>query len=181
MGCWGITALESDAGLDAVGVIRDMLPDDGGIRLSQMIEALKADSWSAPDDPALGYSHTSPMALAEIMLNVMDKRLDGLDYGEGWAERDRKFSALTSFTADKGSIVWVRDYLEQNLAASRRNAVFQARQGKPYGGWFEEKDWIGWQEHMENLISRLDGLIARPEQEIELIRMQTMTENEITM
>lgn len=41
MGCWGITALESDAGLDAVGFIRDMLPEGGGIRLEQMIAALK--------------------------------------------------------------------------------------------------------------------------------------------
>lgn len=181
MGCWGITALESDAGLDAVGFIRDMLPEDGGIRLEQMIAALKKDNWNAPDDPALGYSHTSPMALAEIMLKIMDNTPDGLDYDEEWAEGDRKFSALTSFTTDKESIVWLRDYLEQNLAASRKNAVFRAQQGEPYGGWFEEKNWIGWQKHMENLISRLDELIAQPEQEIELIKPQTMTENGITM
>lgn len=115
------------------------------------------------------------------MLKIMDNTPDGLDYDEEWAEGDRKFSALTSFTADKESIVWLRDYLEQNLAASRRNAVFRAQQGEPYGGWFEEKNWIGWQKHMENLISRLDELITQPEQEIELIKPQTMTENGITM
>lgn len=43
------------------------------------------------------------------------------------------------------------------------------------------KDWIGWQKHMENLISRLDELIAQPEQEIEFIKTQTMKENGITM
>ena len=53
--------------------------------------------------------------------------------------------------------------------------------GEYYGGWFEEKDWIGWQKHMENLISRLDELIAQPEQEIEFIKTQTMKENGITM
>lgn len=180
MGCWGITALESDAGLDAVGFIRDMLPDDGGVHLEQVLKALKEDNWNAPDAPALGYSHTSPMALTEIMLKVMDNTSDELDYDEEWAEGDRKFSALTSFTADKASIVWMRDYLEQNLAACRRKAVFRARQGDPYGGWFEEKNWIGWQKHMESLISRLDELIAQPEPEFELIKTKEIAENEET-
>ena len=181
MGCWGITAFESDAGLDAVGFIRENLPVDGKLEVKTIIDLLRGDSWCAPPDVTDGDSHTSPMALAEIMLKIMDNTPDGLDYDEEWAEGDRKFSALTSFTADKESIVWLRDYLEQNLAASRRNAVFRAQQGEPYGGWFEEKNWIGWQKHMENLISRLDELITQPEQEIELIKPQTMTENGITM
>lgn len=29
MGCWGITAFESDEGLDALGCIRKNLPKDG--------------------------------------------------------------------------------------------------------------------------------------------------------
>ena len=37
------------------------------------------------------------------------------------------------------------------------------------------------QMDMENLISRLDELIAQPEQEIEFIKTQTMKENGITM
>ena len=62
-----------------------------------------------------------------------------------------------------------------------RRAELDAQKGEYYGGWFEEKDWIGWQKHMENLISRLDELIAQPEQEIEFIKTQTMKENGITM
>ena len=181
MGCWGITAFESDAGLDAVDFIRNNLPEDGKLQVQRVLEELQQDDWNRPDNPRDGLSHTSPMALAEIMLKVMDNTPDGLDYDDEWAEGDRKFSALTSFTADKESIVWLRDYLSDTLNCRRRFAELDAQKGEYYGGWFEEKDWIGWQKHMENLISRLDELIAQPEQEIELIKTQTMTENGITM
>ena len=38
MGCWGITAFESDTGLDAIGLIRNHLPEQGDVKLQQMIE-----------------------------------------------------------------------------------------------------------------------------------------------
>ena len=44
MGCWGITAFESDAGLDAIGLIRNRLPERGDVKLQQMIDWLRADS-----------------------------------------------------------------------------------------------------------------------------------------
>ncbi len=31
MGCWGITAFESDAGLDAISLIRKHLPEQGDV------------------------------------------------------------------------------------------------------------------------------------------------------
>ncbi len=151
------------------------------LQVQRVLEELQQDDWNRPDNPKDGPSHTSPMALAEIMLKVMDNMPDGLDYDDEWAEGDRKFSALTSFTADKESIVWLRDYLSDTLNCRRRFAELDAQKGEYYGGWFEEKDWIGWQKHMENLISRLDELIAQPEQEIEFIKTQTMKENGITM
>ena len=99
MGCWGITAFESDAGLDAVGLIRKNLPEDGRLELEKLIAELKRDSWNAPPDVCDGQSHTSPMALAEIMVKFLDRDMDGLDYGEEWAAQDKKFSAVTSFSA----------------------------------------------------------------------------------
>ena len=45
MGCWGITALESDDGLDAVGCVRYNLPEDGQLDLGEMLERLKKDQW----------------------------------------------------------------------------------------------------------------------------------------
>ena len=46
MGCWGITAFESDAGLDAISLIRKHLPEQGDVELRQMLAWLKADSWN---------------------------------------------------------------------------------------------------------------------------------------
>ena len=40
MGCWGITAFESDTGLDAIGPIRNHLPEQGDVKLQQMIDCL---------------------------------------------------------------------------------------------------------------------------------------------
>lgn len=68
MGCWGITALESDNGLDAVRCVRYNLPADGQLDLGEMLERLKKDRWNAPCDVKLGCAHTSPMALAEIVV-----------------------------------------------------------------------------------------------------------------
>ena len=50
MGCWGITAFEPDAGLDAVGLLREHLTEDGRLELENLIEALRQDDWNAPPD-----------------------------------------------------------------------------------------------------------------------------------
>lgn len=44
MGSWGITAFESDAGLDAVNFIREKLPKDGKLELENLIKELQNDS-----------------------------------------------------------------------------------------------------------------------------------------
>lgn len=40
MGCWGITAFESDAGLAAVGFLRKNLPENEKLELGEIISAL---------------------------------------------------------------------------------------------------------------------------------------------
>lgn len=165
MGCWGITAFESDAGLDAVGMIREHLPEDGRLELENMIEALRQDDWNTPPDVRDGQSHTSPMALAEIMVKFLDRNMDGLDYDEDWATQDRKFSTVTSFSASKESVRWLHSYISDTLKHARENAA----QGNHCGGWFKKEDWTRWQKHMEGLIGRLDVLLASPENRIQLI------------
>lgn len=49
-----------------------------------------------------------------------------------------------------------------------------------WGGWFEEKDWIGWQKHMEGLTGHLDVLLASPENHIELLLPQEQENSSIT-
>lgn len=156
MGCWGITAFESDTGLDAVDFIRDHLPKDGRLELGKIIEALRKDGWNTPPDTFEADSHTSPMALAEIIVNFMDGNAGVMDYDEARAAKDKKFSAVSDFTASREDVRWLRDYLCDTLKC----AVKKAEEGRKWGGWFQEKDWLGWQNHMATLIGRLDGVLA---------------------
>ena len=66
MGCWGITAMQSDDGLDAVEFIREHLPKDGKLELSAIIQSLLQDEWNRPPEVTAGQPHTSPMALGEV-------------------------------------------------------------------------------------------------------------------
>lgn len=113
-----------------------------------------------PHDAKNGESHTSPMALAEILVKFLDQDIGELDYEEAWAANDPKFSAITTFSASRESTQWLRDYLSDSLKYARESAESKARHGRKWNGWFEEKDWVGWQEHMTNLVSRLDSLLA---------------------
>lgn len=63
-----------------------------------------------------------------------------------------------------------KKYLSATLRHSRIIAEFQAKEGQPRGGWFDEKDWFGWQTHMEQLIGRMDQLLCSSEPVIQLIR-----------
>ena len=157
MGCWGITAFESDTGLDAIGLIRNHLPEQGDVKLQQMIDWLRADSWNAPPEVSEGVSHTSPMAVAELIVKFQEKDFSALDGIKG----DKKFSSLSSFTASKESLQWVREYLSETLFYSRKCAKEQEKSGVLWGGWFQERDWKHWQAHMERLIGRMDELLTR--------------------
>lgn len=172
MGCWGITALESDTGLDVLGFIRDNLPGDGKLELGKIIEAMQKDGRYVPDVTA-GCSHTGPMALAEILVKFLDQDIGGLDYTEEWAANDRKFSSIASFTATKESIRWLRDYVSDTLEHAKEKAEFSAKhgadEGDQWGGWFAEKDWNDWKNHMQTLVNRIDALCALPDDPIELI------------
>lgn len=171
MGCWGITAFESDEGLDAVEFIRRSLPENGKLELETLVEALKWDSWNAPPEVETAGSHTSVMALAELMLKFVDGDVKSLDDKE-WGKEEHKFDSITSFTANRETVHWIRNYLFDTLQHVKKHAVSQIEDGGKWGGWFEEKNWIGWQEHMAELVSRLDTLLESSEAEIELIPLQ---------
>lgn len=181
MGCWGITALESDNGLDAVRCVRYNLPADGQLDLGEMLEPLKKDRWNAPCDVKLGCAHTSPMALAEIVVKYLDGDPGSLDYDEEWAAEDNKFRSVTSFTASRASLRELRDYLADTLKYARIRAERQIKAGELPGGWFDPKDWDGWQKHMEGLIHRLDGVLALEGSTLELAHPPAPTVPELTM
>ena len=179
MGCWGITAFESDEGLDAVEFIRRRLPEDGKLDLETLVEALKRDSWNAPPEVETAGSHTSVMALAELILRFVDGKVKSLDYDGEWGKEDHKFDSITSFTANREMVRWIRNYLFDTLHHVKKHAGSQTEDGRKWGGWFEEKSWIGWQEHMAELVSRLDTLLEFSEAEIELIPLQSPEDQEM--
>lgn len=179
MGCWGITAFESDEGLDAVEFIRENLLEDGKLELEALLEALKQDAWNAPPEVETAGSHTSVMALAELMLKFVDGEVKSLDDEENWDTEEHKFCSVTSFTASRETVHWIRNYLFDTLLQVKKHARFQAENGEKWGGWFEEKNWIGWQEHMAELVSRLDILLKSSEAVIELIPLQSPEDQEM--
>lgn len=171
MGCWGIAAMQSDDGLDAVEFIREHLPKDGKLELSAIIQSLLQDEWNRPPEVTAGQPHTSPMALAEIMVKFLEQDLESLDHDVGPYMRQNKYSMVTSFTATKESIQWVRNYIADTLRHSRRNAQVES-QNRKWGGWFKEENWTGWQEHMTDLIGRLDELLLLVDSQVELVNIK---------
>lgn len=164
MGAWGTKAFESDAGLDVIDAIRRNLPENGELTLQTILKSIKDSDWQQLDDPAIGISHTSPLAVTELIFKIRDGDYSSLDYTD-----DRnQFENLKSFTADKESLIWLKDYLTENLAAARHNAATSEDPANPYNNWFYEENWVAWQEHMETLIGRLDSLIADDTDLIEL-------------
>jgi len=177
MGCWGITAMESDIGLDALICIREHLRLDGKASLTELLEALKDDAWSCPEEISSGASHSSPMMLAEIVVKFLDGDLKGLDYEDDSLNKAKRFGAITSFQASRESIAWIRTYLNDTLQFAQEEAKPGNPEGRRWAGWLKEEDWNAWQEHMKNLIGRMDELLVLKEDVVELIQPQeTMQE-----
>lgn len=170
MGCWGITAFESDEGLDTIGYIRRRLPQDGRLELGELIKALEKDHFWLPD-ASEGATHSSAMTLAEIAIKMAGRDFKALDYADEEDTEEKKFADITSFSASKGSLRWLRGYLHDTLQKALQDAE-EWKAFLKYNGWFHEKDWIGWQEHMKKLVGWLDVLLDSPGDIIELLSLR---------
>lgn len=106
--------------------------------MGKIIKAIQKEAWYAPPEASEGVPHTSPMALAEIIEKFLDGDREGMDYN--WDDvPERKFGNITSFTASRESLQWLRDYISDSLKYAKENAV----KGNNWGGWFEKRNWIG--------------------------------------
>jgi hypothetical protein len=143
MGCWGISALQSDSGLDAISYVRKKLLWEGRLDLDTVIDTLQKSSWNRPPEASEGLSHTSFMAVAELIVLYLNKDAASLDYVGQWSEKDGKFASIQSFTASKESLAYLRDYLSDSLRYAKENAKCKAEHEEMWGGWFEEENWIG--------------------------------------
>ena len=179
MGCWGISGLQSDSGLDAISYVRKKLLWEGRLDLDTVIDTLQKSSWNRPPEASEGLSHTSFMAVAELIVLYLNKDAASLDYVGHWSEKDGKFASIQSFTASKESLAYLRDYLSDSLRYAKENAKCKAEHEEMWGGWFEEENWIGWQEHMEALVSCLDTLLAAEGNLLELVPQQQIKRDDM--
>lgn len=175
MGCWGITAFESDSGLDAVETIRGALPKDGKLELTAAIEALRKQYGALPD-VKLAHSHSGPIALADIIAKFVDGDISRLDYDDEAWEQDGKFKEIRAFTATKETLAWLRAYVADTFKIRVAAAAESAKSGRPtdydfrpeWGGWREERDWLAWQKYLQSLIATLDTLLAEPGESVQI-------------
>ena len=80
MGCWGVKAFESDEGLDVLEWIRNHIPEDGCLRLKELLEQLKLDEWCRPPAAENGESHSSTMLIAELMESFQNGTIEEWEY-----------------------------------------------------------------------------------------------------
>ena len=93
------------------------------------------------------------MALAEIVVSILTVIPAVWTMMRSGRAEDNKFRSITSFTASRASLRELRDYLADTLKYARIRAERQIKAGELPGGWFDPKDWDGWQKHMEALFT----------------------------
>ena len=91
MGCWGVKAFESDEGLDGLEWIINHIPEDGCLRLKELLEQLKLDEWCRPPAAENGESHSSTMLIAELMESFQNGTIEERENAQnnqwnGWFE-----------------------------------------------------------------------------------------------
>ena len=95
-----------------------------------------------------------------------EKSERGVEYDEKEDVKDRKCAYMDSCTDEKKCNGWNKNKQADTIKESREDAA----QGRKWGGWLKEKDWISWQSHMEFLIGRMDELLSAPGDVVELIK-----------
>lgn len=159
MGCWGVKAIESDEGLDALEWIRNHILEDGCLHLKELLDQLKLDEWCRPPAAKNGEFHSSTMLIAELMESFQNGTIEEWEY-----LLKNPFEKVVSFLAEKKSVEEMREYLSITLESARENA-----QNNQWNGWFEETNWNKWQEHMESLIETLRKILEQDGDVLELI------------
>ncbi|WP_405104481.1 DUF4259 domain-containing protein [Paenibacillus sp. FSL K6-1217] len=142
MGAWGITALESDEGLDLVAAIEDMLPRDT-LDLGELMTKFGEDHFL--------YDGTV-LALAELYIEFLEK--GRLDYDH--EEKVRSLTQVRAFTADRISLGALLEHL---------NVIWTDIEGDCEGDlaelWRESPSWDEWRAHVQQLIAKLDARLAQ--------------------
>lgn len=181
--CQQATVITDFSDLDAIGRQHYMTMQGGGCRIEEL-ERLDGRKFAL--DLILNHleGRITPYGVVYDNGMKLEQLYDGRHfpcYDEEWAAEDNKFRSVTSFTASRASLRELRDYLADTLKYARIRAEWQIKAGELPGGWFDPKDWDGWQKHMEGLIHRLDGVLALEGSTLELAHPPAPTVPELTM
>ncbi|WP_242955933.1 DUF4259 domain-containing protein [Faecalibacterium sp. An58] len=150
MGAWGIKALESDEGLDMIGILTDeYLSKHSILNLDEILELMKQEGMLGEDlsDIDFLYDNTA-MALAELYFQWKD---DGkLNY-----DTDNSiWCKVTDFTASKMALA----FLLRQLTDIKNEVPDEDDIREIVDLWKDEDSGEidpEWSEHLERLIERL--------------------------
>lgn len=165
MGAWGVKALESDDGLDMIGILTDeYLSKHSALNLDEILELMKREGMLGedPSDIDFLYDNTA-MALAELYLQWKD---DGrLNY-----DTDKSiWCKVTDFTASKKALAFLL-----RLLTDIKNEVPDTDGTRESVELWKNEDSgeidPAWLEHLNQLIGRLASEQAEVGQDMDILK-----------
>lgn len=150
MGAWGVKALESDNGLDMIGIIADeYLPKHSVLDLDEIVELMQEEGMLGENlsDIDFLYDNTA-MALAELYFQWKDNGKLDYDMGQGG------WSKVTDFKASKSVLAFLlqqlNDIKNEVPDADGEREIVEIWKNEESGEIDSE-----WLEHLNWLIERL--------------------------
>ena len=102
-----IMALDTKIGSDTLEAVRKMIPEDRKLNLEKVMWKLKNSQEGSVPDPEYAVPYTGWMALAEIMVRIMNRETKELDD----RSNEKSFSELRSFYASRAALLALQTYL----------------------------------------------------------------------
>ncbi len=154
MGAWGIKALESDEGLDVLGILADnYLPTHTALNLGEMIGVLKTHGMFGEDFEEIDSLYdNSAMALAQLYLEWLDTAK--LNYDN---EDENLWAMVKSLSADKFALEFLLRYLHD----IKNEVPDEDDERELVELWRESDSWEDWSNHLDMLIERLEDEKAK--------------------
>lgn len=150
MGAWSVRALDSDEGLDVMGILaREYIPNHPVMEMNEIIELMKEEGMLGNDFSEIDFLYDiTAMALSELYFQWKNERK--IDYDTEECAWDN----VTDFTASKESI----DFLLQQLTDIKNEVPDEDGIREIVELWKDaESKEVNqeWMEHLNWLIGRL--------------------------
>lgn len=142
MGSWGIKALESDEGLDIVGLFKAFVETHPKLELKQLISHYQAAGFLATDKTEIDYLYdTTAIALSEIYLEYL--QTGQFITGDGPLD-------IHVFTATKNDLLFLMTCVD-DIIQERPDADGEREYADLH------KETPGWTDYVRNIFERLNS------------------------